>query len=303
MWIGLEINLLSFIPFIVKKNDLLLSESIIKYFIVQAIGSILILISALLIINLEFITPPINSLILIMDLALLIKLGSAPLHFWFPEVIEGIKWSRCLVLLTWQKVAPFILIINNKINIKLILFFIISCLVVSALISFNQISLRKIIAFSSINNIGWILSSILCSFSIWLIYIIIYVILTTLALIIFRFCSLNFINQIMNINYKIKFIIIINIFSLRGLPPFIGFLPKWILIQSLSLLEINFLSLILILFTLIIIYVYIRIIFISITLSRIKIKIDFLKSNWLINFISFFFILSLITMTLIFNLI
>ena len=38
--------------------------------------------------------------------SLLLKRGTAPFHFWFPNVIEGLSWINSLILITWQKIAP-----------------------------------------------------------------------------------------------------------------------------------------------------------------------------------------------------
>lgn len=302
IWIGLEINILSFIPLVIKKDNIFLSESTIKYFFVQSIGSIIVLVSVLFILNYsEFIVPQINSLIIIINLALLIKLGSAPLHFWFPEIVEGLRWINCLILLTWQKVAPFILIMNNKINFNLLVIAIVCCLIVRSVISFNQIRIRKILAFSSINNIAWILCCLQCSYTIWVFYFIIYCFIRVSIVLILDYYSINFINQVFNLTNKNKILLILNLLSLGGLPPFIGFFPKWIVIYFLNLINLNFISFLVILFTLIILYVYIRIIFMSFTLSRIKTK-NFLKFNfWLMGFMSFLFFSSLISITLMFN--
>lgn len=43
IWIGLEINLLSFIPLIIDKKNLFTNESTIKYFLVQVFGSLIFL--------------------------------------------------------------------------------------------------------------------------------------------------------------------------------------------------------------------------------------------------------------------
>ncbi|CAH1384876.1 unnamed protein product [Tenebrio molitor] len=90
---GLEINLLSVIPIFSEKKNVFSTEASIKYFITQAIASLILLISVIiLLLTNEFINPLINStLILILNSALIIKLGAAPFHFWFPEVIEGLN--------------------------------------------------------------------------------------------------------------------------------------------------------------------------------------------------------------------
>jgi NADH-ubiquinone oxidoreductase chain 2 len=94
---------------------------------------------------------------------LLLKVGAAPFHFWFPGVAEGLSWDNLVVLITWQKAAPFILINYTVGTSFLITTSIILSSLVGAVGGFNQVSLRKIIAFSSINHIAWMLGAFLVS--------------------------------------------------------------------------------------------------------------------------------------------
>jgi NADH-ubiquinone oxidoreductase chain 2 len=91
-WVGLEVNLISFIPLILSRGVLTRVERCIKYFLVQAFSSLLLLLSLLLIISADlvgdwFIHLPSRCILIV---ALLIKLGAAPFHFWFPSVSSGI---------------------------------------------------------------------------------------------------------------------------------------------------------------------------------------------------------------------
>lgn len=201
---------------------------------------------------------------------MLTKIGAAPFHFWFPEVIEGLNWFNSLILLTWQKIAPIILIIyNSKLNI---FFFIIIlfCIIVRRIIGFNQIRLRKILAFRSINHIGWILRALLISKTIWLIYFIIYSIISINIIFIFNKFKIYFINQLIIIFNSIpilKIFFILNFLSLGGIPPFLGFFSKWIVIYSITLNNNFLLTFIIIIFTLLTFYFYLRIIFRSLIIN------------------------------------
>lgn len=260
MWIGLEINLLSFIPLINKNKTPYENESTIIYFLVQAIASVLFLAAVLL--N-ELTTFSINNQsIFLISIALLIKMGAAPFHFWFPGVMEGIDWINCFILITWQKIAPFILISYKLVNNLIIVAIIISTLV-GSIGGLNQNSIRKIIAYSSIRHLGWILSAIIIRNNLWLIYFIIYLIINISVIYLFHTQSLYNISQVYYNKNKptIKFSIIIGILSLAGLPPFLGFLPKWIVIQNIVLEDYLLIVVFIVIITLITLYFYIRVIF------------------------------------------
>jgi len=116
------------------------------------------------------------------------KIGGAPFHFWILLIIENLRWIKSLVLITWQKIGPFILLLNCFIT-KFVIIFIFFRAFFRALLGLNQISLQKIIGYSSINNIRWILGRILLNKLIWIIYFILYSFI--LIRVVFIFLKLN----------------------------------------------------------------------------------------------------------------
>nr|AXS66401.1 NADH dehydrogenase subunit 2 [Cucujoidea sp. 17 KM-2017] len=262
MWLGLEINLISIIPLFNSKKNCFPSESALKYFLTQTMASSIILFAIISVLNTHEIFIFNHNIFL--NSALLTKLGAAPFHYWFPEIIEGLNWINNLLILTWQKIAPMILIFYTiKIN-DFFIFVIISSSIVGSLLGLNQISMRKILAFSSINHIGWMLASMIISSSIWMIYFLFYSLITLSMTMFFKNFNIFFITQLINKSspnkiYNLIFYMIF--FSLGGLPPFLGFLPKWMTILHLNTQNLYFLSLILIIFTLITLFFYLRICF------------------------------------------
>nr|UHM24560.1 NADH dehydrogenase subunit 2 [Papilio machaon annae] len=304
-WIGLEINLLSFIPLISKYKNLLSSEAALKYFLTQAIASInflfSILIMMILLKNFE-----INNLISIMiNSSLLMKMGSAPFHFWFPNIIEGLSWINCFVLMTWQKISPMILLSYYMNNNFLMMIMIIN-VIIGVLGGINQTSLRKLMSFSSINNLGWMLATLMISENLWMFYLIMYSFLISIMCFMFNLMNAYFLNQlfIINMNPIIKISLLINFLSLGGLPPFLGFFPKWITINFLITNKFFMITFIFIMMSLIMLFLYIRIIYSSITFNYLKLKWFkfYLKNNsmLIINFSSMISLLGMIISTFIY---
>nr|YP_588083.1 NADH dehydrogenase subunit 2 [Coreana raphaelis]AAY89302.1 NADH dehydrogenase subunit 2 [Coreana raphaelis] len=299
-WIGLEINLLSFIPLISKNNNLLNSEASLKYFLTQSIASMNFLISIILLMitmkNFE-----INHIFsMLINSSLLMKMGSVPFHFWFPNIMEGLSWLNCFILMTWQKISPMIILsyyMNNKFIIIMTMFNVI----IGALGGFNQLSLRKLLAFSSINNLGWLLMSLMISENLWLIYMILYSFMISIMCLLFYMLNIFFLNQLynFNINFSIKISIMINLFSLGGLPPFIGFFPKWIIINFLLNFNLFIISFIFIMMSLIMLFLYIRIIYSSFMFFNFKMKwFKIFIKNKLIIYMNIFNFISLLGMIL-----
>nr|YP_010464301.1 NADH dehydrogenase subunit 2 [Strongylium nakanei]UUL71678.1 NADH dehydrogenase subunit 2 [Strongylium nakanei] len=288
MWMGLEINLLSVIPLFSSTKNIYSSESAMKYFITQAMASLILLaaVTMMLLIE-EFINPQMDFMFLMMmNSALFTKIGAAPFHFWFPEVIEGLSWVNSLILLTWQKIAPMLMIMNNTLNMMFLMMVITTSLVISTISGFNQISLRKILAFSSINHIAWMLASMLISLSMWTIYFLVYSLININIIMMFSSTKTFYMSQLsnfMNQNKMIKFSFMVNFLSLGGLPPFIGFLPKWLVINWLTNNSMILITMILIVTTLIMLFIYMRILMSSMVMSTNEPKINTKMNNILIS--------------------
>lgn len=309
MWIGLEINLLSFIPLIIDNKNLFSNESAIKYFLTQAFASLIFLFITIIYIikfntlfNLE--TIQFNNLVI--NSAIILKLGAAPFHFWFPNVIEGLSWINSLTILTWQKLAPLIIISYSLFRETIFLFIIISTLI-GSIGGLNQTSLRKILAYSSINHIGWMLSALLFNNILWLFYFTLYCIINLSILLIFKIFNLFHINQIFifnNTNPILKFCLFINFLSLGGLPPFLGFLPKWIIIENLISINHLFILFFIVIIALITLFFYIRLTFSAFTFSypSFSWNFNFFQNNLLINInLIFNFIIIITLLTIIIN--
>jgi NADH-ubiquinone oxidoreductase chain 2 len=223
----------------------------------------------------------------------------APFHFWFPNVIEGLNWINNFILITWQKIAP-IIVLSFCLSYYLTLFCVILSVFIGAISGLNQTSLRKLMAFSSINHLGWIVRNIINNENLFIIYYLFYRYLSFSIIYIFYNFNIFNLSQIFNLKIKTKiqkFIVRIPLLSLGGLPPFLGFFPKWISIELLILINFYFLIFILINFTLITLYFYIRIIYSSLLITYNTSNWNF---SWILinpknfNFISFIIYSSII---------
>nr|YP_010481011.1 NADH dehydrogenase subunit 2 [Perula sp. 1 HFZ-2022c]UVN16533.1 NADH dehydrogenase subunit 2 [Perula sp. 1 HFZ-2022c] len=304
-WIGLEINLLSFIPLISNSKNMMASEASLKYFLTQSIASINFLFSIIMkmifMMNFEL-----NNIISIMiNSSLLMKMGSFPFHFWFPNIVEGMSWINNFILMTWQKISPMILL-SYYFNNNFIIFISLVNVMIGAVGGLKHTSIRKLMAFSSINNLGWMLMSIMISENLWLFYFLIYMVLIGMLFFFFYLLNMFFINQIyiLNMNYSIKLFLLINFLSLGGLPPFIGFFPKWITINFFIMNNLYSIIFIFIMMSLIMLFFYIRIIYSSFMFNFLKLKWMkiFIKNKHMImiNFFSFLSISSMLLSTLIY---
>nr|QOS48935.1 NADH dehydrogenase subunit 2 [Calliptamus barbarus] len=271
VWMGLEINLLSFIPLLANNKNMMMNESSIKYFIVQAMASTMLLFSILLI-QMKYPMGWESEIIpsMMISSSLLLKIGAAPFHFWFPEVMGASSWINCLTLMTWQKIAPM-MVLSYCIQLSTFMFLItILSIIIGAIGGLNQTSLRQLLAYSSISHLGWMISSLIVSENAWELYFIIYSLLSLIMVLLFKQMNLFFMNQIYsasNMKTEIKFMMFLSLLSLGGLPPFLGFLPKWIVMQSLVENNLTALMTIMVVLTTITLYYYMRISFSALIMS------------------------------------
>nr|YP_009162032.1 NADH dehydrogenase subunit 2 [Apteroperla tikumana]AKS28882.1 NADH dehydrogenase subunit 2 [Apteroperla tikumana] len=264
-WMGLEINLLSFIPLMTNTKNLFSTEASLKYFLTQALASATLLLAVTInALTFSVISPSmIQSTVVpvIISSALLLKMGAAPFHFWFPGVMEGLNWMNGLTLMTWQKIAPLMLLSYTlKLNIFIALVIILSVLI-GSLGGLNQTSLRKIMAYSSINHLGWLIAALTISESLWGLYFSVYTFLSTAIIYMLNSFKLFHVNQVFSLNYVSpikKFAIFSTFLSLGGLPPFLGFLPKWLVIQAMVQSGMITLVTLMVVMTLITLYYYLR---------------------------------------------
>nr|QNT26869.1 NADH dehydrogenase subunit 2 [Trigonopterus puspoi] len=270
-WIGLEMNLLALIPLMKTPSNKLSAEASIKYFIVQAMASASLLFSIILFSSINFLDLKMFTLpSTIMNLTLALKMGAAPLHFWLPEVVSGLNWNLVLIILTWQKIAPMILLSYCISSTLLIYSLVILSSLIGGVFGLNQVCLRKIMAFSSINHMGWMLATLLSSFNLWLCYFLVYSLMNMNITMMFNKFHLFFTNQLgkmMSYNKTLKFLFMLNFLSLGGLPPFIGFFPKWLTINFLTFSNQSALSFILVILTLLTLFFYIRVSTPSLTMN------------------------------------
>nr|YP_003714.1 NADH dehydrogenase subunit 2 [Rhyncholestes raphanurus]CAD48214.1 NADH dehydrogenase subunit 2 [Rhyncholestes raphanurus] len=241
-WMGLEINTLAIIPMMTTTHHMRSTESAIKYFLTQATASMILMFAIIL--NawstnqwtlLQISNQWASTL---MTIALAMKLGLVPFHFWVPEVTQGIPLTSGMIMLTWQKIAPISILyqISPTLNMNILVSLAMLSTILGGWGGLNQTQLRKILAYSSIAHMGWMTVVIMIYPTMTLLNLLLYILATLTLFLTLNFSSMTTIkalSSMWNKSTPMTLIMFLMLLSLGGLPPLTGFMPKWLILQEL----------------------------------------------------------------------
>nr|BCD33197.1 NADH dehydrogenase subunit 2 [Channa cyanospilos] len=241
-WMGLEINTLAILPLMALHHHPRAIEATTKYFLTQATAAATILFASTTNAwltgqwDILQMTHPLPSTMVLMALAL--KIGLAPMHSWMPEVLQGLNLTTGLILSTWQKLAPFALLLQIQPNNATIMTILgLTSMLVGGWGGLNQTQLRKILAYSSIAHLGWMVLILQYAPSLTLLALIMYIIMTSSMFLAFKLNNATNINTLASSWTKAPALTTLApllLLSIGGLPPLTGFMPKWLILQELT---------------------------------------------------------------------
>nr|YP_010956771.1 NADH dehydrogenase subunit 2 [Chasmodes bosquianus]WMY89877.1 NADH dehydrogenase subunit 2 [Chasmodes bosquianus] len=288
-WMGLEMSTIAIIPLMARHHHPRAVEAATKYFLIQAAAAALILFASASNAwltgewHIQQMTHPITTSLITIALAL--KIGLAPLHAWMPEVLQGLDLTTGLVLSTWQKIAPLTLLLQITTEDPTLM---ISLGLLSTLIGgwggLNQTQLRKILAYSSIAHLGWMIIVLQFMPNLALFNILLYFIMTMSAFTTLKFLNSTNISTLANAWSKspaLTTMVPLTLLSLAGLPPLSGFAPKWLILNELTKQNLPLTATFAALSALLSLYFYLRLAY-SLTLT-ISPAINLNHAPWRLN--------------------
>nr|WNH23299.1 NADH dehydrogenase subunit 2 [Xenodermichthys copei]BAI50325.1 NADH dehydrogenase subunit 2 [Xenodermichthys copei]BBA85444.1 NADH dehydrogenase subunit 2 [Xenodermichthys copei] len=266
-WMGLEISTLAILPLMTQQHHPRAVEAATKYFLTQATAAAMILFTStsnawmLGEWSITQLSHPVIATLTMLALAL--KMGLAPLHFWLPEVLQGLDLTTGLILSTWQKLAPFALVI--QITPATHPSILTTLGILSALVGgwggLNQTQLRKILAYSSIAHLGWMFLVLQFATHLALLTLAVYIMMTSAAFLTLASTSSTKINTLALAWAKtpsLTALAVLLLLSLGGLPPLTGFMPKWLILQELTKQDLPLTATLMALTALLSLYFYLR---------------------------------------------
>ena len=282
IYIGLELQTFSTLILIAKNKFSIKSiEASIKYFILGAISSGIYLLGVyflyyynssldLTINKLSIDNPVIIAAFSLIMITFLFKLSIAPFHFWIMDIYEGSTWKIISIVSTIPKISAFSILVEILTNTESIILCALLSIITGTLGAINQNKLKRLIAYSTVSNLGIILTGLVISNNIGIEISLFYLVVYTLI-------SLSLFILIINLtNWKNDFIIelggfqlsnksilltwLVVILSISGFPPLAGFINKWFIIWQLLSFDYFFFSIVIILFSVLSFVYYLRII-------------------------------------------
>jgi NADH-quinone oxidoreductase subunit N len=264
LYVGLELQSLAlYVVAAIKRDDARASEAGLKYFVLGALSSGMLLYGASLVYgftghtNLEDILTVIGSegrsIGLIFGVVFLLtgvafKISAVPFHMWTPDVYEGAPTPVTAFFATAPKVAAMALMVRLVMETfqpitsdwqQIVIFLAIASMVLAAFAAIGQRSLKRLIAYSSIGHVGFALVGLSSGTQVGVegvaIYMAIYMTMTVglfAAILALRNAGgyVETIEDLSGLSKTRPFvaaILAILMFSLIGLPPLAGFFAKW----------------------------------------------------------------------------
>nr|YP_636084.1 NADH dehydrogenase subunit 2 [Iberochondrostoma lemmingii]ABF74840.1 NADH dehydrogenase subunit 2 [Iberochondrostoma lemmingii] len=266
-WMGLEINTLAIVPLMAQHHHPRAVEATTKYFLTQATAAAMILFASTTNAwvtgewDMNNMSNPVASTMVIIALAL--KIGLAPMHFWMPEVMQGLDLLTGLILSTWQKLAPLALIMLTAQSINPLLLTALGLMstLVGGWGGLNQTQLRKILAYSSIAHMGWMIIVLQYAPQLTLLALLTYIFMTSATFLTLKALSATKVNTLAIMWSKgpvLATTTALVLLSLGGLPPLTGFMPKWLILQELAKQGLPLTATIMALAALLSLYFYLR---------------------------------------------
>ncbi len=268
VYLGLELLSLSMYAMIAMQRDsVVASEAAMKYFVLGAIASGMLLYGMSMVygvtgsLDLATINKAVSTAdrvvmsfgLVFIILGIAFKLGAVPFHMWMPDVYHGSPTSVTLYIASAPKIAAFAMMVRLLVDglsdmhadwqMILIILSVLS-MALGNIIAIAQTNLKRMFAYSTIAHVGFILMGVLtgtqAGYGASMFYAIVYAIMSVggfgmIALLSRAGFEADNIDNFKGLNQKspwFAFVMMAILFSMAGVPPFLGFWAKISVLQE-----------------------------------------------------------------------
>jgi len=299
VYLGLELLSLSLYAMIAfNRKSLRASESAMKYFVLGAMASGLLLYGISIFygitgtLDLTQLSAAVKGqmgdhplalgfALTFIVVGLCFKLGAVPFHMWLPDIYQGAPTSVTLFIGTAPKIAGFAMAIRLLVDglgdlhvdwSQMLTALAIASLALGNVIAIAQTNFKRMLAYSTISHVGFILLGILSTsangYASAMFYTITYAITSSVAFGVllvlnrkgFEAEEISDLSGLNDSNPWYAALLAIAMFSMAGVPPTVGFYAKLSVLQSVIQVDMVWLAIVAVLFSVIGLFYYLRII-------------------------------------------
>ena len=299
IYLGLELLSLSLYAMIAfNRNSLAASESAMKYFVLGAMASGLLLygisifygitgtldinqLSEIVSVKMAQNPVPLAFALTFIVVGLSFKLGAVPFHMWLPDVYQGSPTSVTLFIGTAPKIAGFAMAIRLLVDglgdlqadwSQMLIVLAVASMAIGNIIAIAQTNFKRMLAYSTISHVGFILLGLLAGtangFASAMFYTITYAITAAVAFGVLILLNrkgseaenISDLSGLNDSNPWYAALLAIAMFSMAGVPPTVGFYAKLSVLQSVVQVDLVWLAVLAVLFSVIGLFYYLRII-------------------------------------------
>ena len=298
VYLGLELLSLSLYAMVaMHRESQAASEAAMKYFVLGALASGMLLYGISILYGVtgtlelgtlaqQLTAHSEQSTLLVFGLVFIVvgisfKLGAVPFHMWIPDVYQGAPTAVTVFIASSPKIAAFAMAIRLLVNgmqpllidwQQMLIILAVLSMATGNIIAISQSNLKRMLAYSTIAHIGYLLLGILSGtgdgFAASMFYVVTYALMSTGAFGMIIFLShkgfesdtLEDMKGLSDKSPWFAFIMMIFMFSMAGVPPFVGFWAKWFVLKELVAVNLVWVAAIAVVFSIIGAYYYLRVI-------------------------------------------
>ena len=298
IYLGLELLSLALYAMVaLDRENSNASEAAMKYFVLGAIASGMLLYGMSMVygvtgsLNIMEIAVGIenikeNNIVLIFGLVFMViglsfKLGAVPFHMWLPDVYHGSPTTVTSYIASAPKIAGFAMMIRILAEgmgslqtdwLGMLVILAVLSLIIGNVIAIAQTNLKRMLAYSTISHVGFILLGVLAGtsegYSAAMFYTLVYALMAlggfgVIMLLARKGFEADELNDLKGLNQRspwYAFIMLIIIFSMAGVPPTVGFWAKLAVLKAVVNIDMLWLALVAVFFSIIGIFYYLRVI-------------------------------------------
>ena len=298
LYLGLELMALCLYALVaLNRESSMASEAAMKYFVLGALASGTLLYGMSLLygvtgtLELDRIREYQSvggeiDIILVLGLVFIVvgiafKLGAAPFHMWVPDVYEGAPTSVTLFVGTAPKIAAFGMLMRLLVDglsgvqgdwIEMLTILSVLSMAVGNIIAIAQTNLKRMLAYSTIAHVGFLLLGIIAGtragYAASMFYVIVYALmgLGAFGMIIvlgskgFESDRLDDFRGLNDRSPWLAFLVLVLMLSMAGVPPFVGFWAKWSVLREVVAADQVWLATVAVVLAVIGLYYYLRVV-------------------------------------------